>query len=59
VPPPNIFHRIHHLFAYKNKKPAFSILEAGLCMVKKYQYGYYFLLFAERPHHGSHIVFVF
>jgi hypothetical protein len=34
-------------------------MEAGLSMVKKYQYGYYFLLFSERPHHGSHIVFVF
>jgi len=40
------------------KKPAIPKRSRLYC-IKKYQYGSYFLLFAERPHHGSHIVFVF
>jgi len=57
VPPPNCIHCNHR--SQLKLKTCQSKEKQAFIWFKKYQYGSYFLLLERRPHHGSHIVFVF
>jgi len=57
VPPPNVFHRNHHI--HLNLKTCYSEEKQALIWFKNTNMALTSYFLERRPHHGSHIVFVF